>query len=74
MKLAYYPETDSLYIELRAKSGHEVSQVAEDILVDLDEAGNPVGVDIQHASRQISTKALEDLLNSLKKGPLANPA
>ena len=63
MKLAYDPQTDSPYIELRPKSGREVSQVSGDILVDLDEAGNPVGVDIQHASARYLPGRLRNFSN-----------
>ena len=38
MKLHYYPETDSLYIELRAGPGVETREVAPGLNADLDEA------------------------------------
>ena len=51
MKLHYYPETDSLYIELKASPGAETREVAPGLNVDLDAAGNVVGFDIDGASR-----------------------
>ena len=53
MKLAYYPETDSLYIELRSVPSVETVEVSEGILLDLDARGQPVGLDIDHASKNI---------------------
>ena len=50
MKLHYYPETDSLYIEFSAAPGAETREVAAGIVVDLDAKGNVVGLDIDHAS------------------------
>jgi uncharacterized protein YuzE len=59
MKLHYYPETDSLYIELKPRPGAEVREVAEGLNVDLDEAGEVVGFDIDHASRRFDLTTLE---------------
>jgi uncharacterized protein YuzE len=35
MKLHYYPETDSVYIELKSAPGGETREIAEGLLVDL---------------------------------------
>ncbi|HUZ66265.1 MAG TPA: DUF2283 domain-containing protein [Beijerinckiaceae bacterium] len=51
MKLHYYPETDSLYIELKPEPGAETREVASGLNVDLDAQGDVVGFDIDHASR-----------------------
>jgi uncharacterized protein YuzE len=51
MKLHYYPETDSLYIELKSEPEVETREVAEGLNVDLDARGEVVGLDIDHASR-----------------------
>ena len=50
MKLHYYPETDSLYIELKAGPGAETREIAEGLSVDFDASGVVVGLDIDHAS------------------------
>ena len=42
MKLHYYPETDSLYIELKPQPGTEVREVADGLNVDLDAGGEVV--------------------------------
>ena len=40
MKLHYYPETDSLYIEFKAGPGTQTHEVADGLNVDLDAAGD----------------------------------
>jgi len=57
MKLHYYPETDSLYIELKPTPGTEVREIANGLNVDLDAAGHVVGFD--HASTRLDLTSLE---------------
>lgn len=59
MKLHYYAETDSLYIELRARPGVETREIAPGLNVDMDAAGNAVGIDIDHASRKLDLTSVE---------------
>jgi uncharacterized protein YuzE len=59
MKLHYYPETDSLYIELRASPGTETREVADGVNVDFDGDGNVIGIDIDHASDKLDLTTLE---------------
>jgi uncharacterized protein YuzE len=59
MKLHYYPETDSLYIDLNARAGSDSKEVADGVVVDLDEDGNIVGIDIENASTKLDLKTLE---------------
>jgi uncharacterized protein YuzE len=59
MKLHYYPETDSLYIELKAGPGAETREVAEGLNVDLDAQGQVVGFDIDGASTRFDLTTLE---------------
>lgn len=51
MKLHYYPETDSLYIELKSAPGVETREVVDGLNVDLDAEGDVVGFDVDRASR-----------------------
>lgn len=51
MKLNYYPETDSLYIELAEAIGTDVREIAPGVMADFDADGHLVGIDIDHASR-----------------------
>ena len=53
MKLHYYPETDSLYVELRPGPGAETREVAAGLNVNLDANGDVVGFDIDHASKRL---------------------
>jgi len=59
MKLNYDKKTDSLYIHLIEKSGMDAVVIGEDVVMDLDELGNPVGFDIQHASQHVDMSSLE---------------
>jgi uncharacterized protein YuzE len=59
MKLHYYPETDSLYIELKPTPGAETREVAEGVVLDLDGAGDLVGFDIDNASKRFDLTKLE---------------
>jgi uncharacterized protein YuzE len=59
MKLHYYSETDSLYIELQSGPGTETREIVEGLVVDLDAAGNVVGLDIDHASRKLDLSKVE---------------
>jgi uncharacterized protein YuzE len=59
MKLLYYPEADSLYIDLNSKPGADVLEIVDGLVVDVDEEGQPVGIDIQHASRHLDLSTLE---------------
>jgi uncharacterized protein YuzE len=58
MKLNYYPDTDSLYIDLSEQSSVESREIAEGIVLDYDAAGHLVGIDIDNASRKVELKQL----------------
>jgi len=59
MKLFYDPDTDSLYIDLNASPGVDAREIADGLVVDFDAEGRPVGIDIQHASRNLDLSTLE---------------
>jgi uncharacterized protein YuzE len=59
MKLHYYPETDSLYIELKSSPGAEAREIVEGLVVDFDANGEVVGFDIDHASRKLDLSKVE---------------
>ena len=59
MKLHYYPETDSLYIELNPRPSVDSRIVAEGVVADFDAEGIIVGIDIDHASQKLDLKTLE---------------
>lgn len=58
MKINYYPETDSLYIDLSHKTSVESREVSEDFVLDYDESGILVGVDIDHASKKMDIREI----------------
>jgi uncharacterized protein YuzE len=61
MKLHYYPETDSLYIELKSVPGTQTRQIVEGLNVDLDANGDVVGFDIDHASGKLDLSSIETI-------------
>jgi uncharacterized protein YuzE len=64
MKLNYYPETDTLYIDLSEKTSVESREVSEGVILDYDAEGALVGIDIDNASTKVQLKGL-----SLRKLP-----
>ena len=58
MKLNYYADTDSLYIDLTEKKSVETIEIAPGINLDLDEAGEAVGIDIDNASKKLNLNEL----------------
>ena len=53
MKVNYYPDTDSLYIDLSEKPSAESREVSEGVVLDYDESGKLVGIDIDNASHKV---------------------
>jgi uncharacterized protein YuzE len=64
MKLSYYPETDSLYIDLSEKTSVESKEISEGVVLDYDAEGKLVGIDIDNAGTKAQLKEL-----SLRKLP-----
>lgn len=58
MKLHYYAETDSLYIDLSEQPSVESKEISEGILLDYDANGKLVGIDIDNASHKVEMKKL----------------
>ncbi len=59
MKLNYDRETDSLYIDLNARPSVDSREVQDGVVIDLDDKGQIVGIDIQHASQILDLATLE---------------
>lgn len=59
MKFHYYPETDTLYIDLAEKMSAESREVAPGVVLDFDAQGHLVGIDIDHASKIVDLARLE---------------
>jgi uncharacterized protein YuzE len=71
MKLNYYADTDSLYIDLSEKPCVESREITEGIVLDYDAEGNLVGIDIDNANRKVDLKKLT--LNKLPAIIQTNP-
>ena len=66
MRLNYYPETDSLYIDLSERASVESREISEGVILDYDAEGKLVGIDIDHASAKVELIKL-----TLNKLPVA---
>ena len=58
MKMKYYKDTDSLYIDLSENPSAETREVSEGINLDYDAMGNLVGIDIDNATVKVSMERL----------------
>ncbi len=58
MKLNYYPETDSLYIDLSERPSASSHGISEGVVLDYDADGKLVGIDIDNASNKVELKKL----------------
>jgi len=58
MKINYYPDTDSLYIDLSEHASVESREVSAGVVLDYDAAGDLVGIDIDTASRKVQLERL----------------
>jgi uncharacterized protein YuzE len=59
LKIAYYPDTDSLYNDLSEAPSAESREVSPGLVIDYDANGNVTGIDIDHASSKINLRELE---------------
>jgi len=59
MKTLYYPDTDSLYIDLSEKTSAESLEVSPGVVLDFDDAGHLCGIDVDHASENLDLSRLE---------------
>jgi uncharacterized protein YuzE len=53
MKIRYFPDTDTLYIEFRSAGVAETRDLDEDTLLDLDAEGKICGITVEHANNRI---------------------
>lgn len=58
MKVEYDVTTDSLYISLNEGVSIESEEVTDGVVLDFDDAGKVVGIDIQHASQRVDIDKL----------------
>lgn len=72
MKLHYYEDTDSLYIDLSEKTSVESREVSQGIVLDFDDAGHLCGIDIDHASEHLDLSRLEAVALPIKTASLTH--
>lgn len=63
MKISYYPDTDSMYIDLSLKESVESKEVSPGIVLDYDSDGNLTGIDIDNATKKLDLQEL--ILNKI---------
>jgi len=52
MKIKYFQDTDTLYLDFRPAEIAETKDLDENTLLDVDRDGNICGITIEHASEQ----------------------
>ena len=52
MKIKYFADTDTLYIEFRSGVVAETRDLDQDTVLDLDAAGNLCAITVEHASKR----------------------
>jgi uncharacterized protein YuzE len=67
VRTRYDSEYDILYIDIVDKKVHDTQPLDEDILLDLDEEGNIVGIEIWQASKNIVEPVAEKLVEKVRK-------
>ena len=58
MKLNYFADTDSLYIDLSEQPSARSEEISEGVVLDYDAQGNLVGIDIDKASSKVELSQL----------------
>jgi uncharacterized protein YuzE len=59
VKLHYYPETDSPYVEFQRRPSVDTREITPDVRLDLGAQGRPVGLDIDRASKILDFETLD---------------
>jgi uncharacterized protein YuzE len=52
MKMSYFEDTDTLYIEFNRTEVFETKELDQNTLLDLDTNGNIVAITVEHASNR----------------------
>jgi uncharacterized protein YuzE len=53
VKIRYFQDTDTLYIEFRRTQVAETRDLDEDTLLDIDAEGNICGITVEHAQKRV---------------------
>ncbi|MFO7630364.1 MAG: DUF2283 domain-containing protein [Prochlorococcaceae cyanobacterium] len=62
MKIHYFPDTDTLYIALADRLSSSSEAMGENLIVDFDDQGKPVGMTLEHYSQISDSGVIETLL------------
>jgi len=58
MKVKYFKDTDTLYIEFRSECGVESRDLDENTIIDLDAEGNVCAITFEHASSRTDVEQI----------------
>lgn len=58
MKMSYFDDTDTLYIELTQAESVETKDLDENTLLDYDAEGNVIAITVEHASTRTDVNKL----------------
>lgn len=58
MKMSYYDDTDTLYIEFREDNVVESKDLDQNTILDLDASGNIISITVEHASNRTDVHQL----------------
>jgi len=58
MKMSYFDDTDTLYIEFKEAEVTETKDLDEDTLLDLDQSGHIISITVEHASQRTDVNKL----------------
>jgi len=67
MRISYDERTDSLYLRLKETPYYESEELKEGVLLDYDDKGNVIGIEILDASEYLSPDELASLTYSVEK-------
>ena len=56
MKVKYFEDTDTLYIEFRGDAISQTRDLDEDTLLELDASGHICAMTVEHASKRMDAK------------------
>jgi uncharacterized protein YuzE len=59
MKIQYFEDTDTLYIEFQDREIIETRDLDENTLIDLDAAGNVCAITFEHASQRTDVRQIQ---------------
>ena len=59
MKIKYFRDTDTLYIELKVAAVGETRDLDDDTQIDVDTDGNICAITVEHASRRADLSAVD---------------